>query len=219
MITAGHETTAQALSWAMLLLAQHPAWADAARAQVLAVAGTTRALAYDDLAAMPLLGAVLWEAMRLYPPVPVITRVAVEDVTLEGSPAMVAAMGGPASLSLLAGTTVVLPIAAVHRDPSLWGPTADEFDPARFEGGVAAATGRPGCHPFAYLPFSHGPRNCVGMNFAMLEARLVLGTLLQKLEWALSPGYVHWPMGMITLRPKEGLPVTVWRRGERGAAA
>lgn len=233
-LAAGHETTAQALSWAMLLLAQHPQWKARARRQVLEVVGADRPPAYDDLASLPLLTAILNECLRLYPPVPLITREAVEDVVLEGDEAVrsqyeaAAADGGggagPRDVAMRAGMGVVVPIAALNRDPVQWGPTADEFDPGRFEGGGSAVAGGGAgaaarTHPMSFLPFSAGPRSCVGANFALLEARLILAVLLQRADWEVSPAYVHHPVSIITLRPKFGMPLRLWRLPPAAAAA
>jgi cytochrome P450 len=200
-VVAGHETTSQALSWTMLLLAQHPEWKAKLRAQVLAACGAAAAArvpCYDDISRMPLLSMVLHESMRLYAPVPSISRTAARDVTL-----------GPArdgsSLRVAAGTTFSIPIAAIHRDADYW-PDPDVFNPLRFERGVAAAA----AHPCAFLPFSHGPRSCVGQQFALLEARLVLARLLQRVEWEVDRSYVHAPLPVVTLRPAHGMPMRVW---------
>ena len=220
-LAAGHETTSQALCWTMMLMAQHPEWKEKARQQVLSVVGRDRAPQYDDLAHLPLLTAILNESFRLYPPVPLITRVAAEDVTLEGaddgSAAHYAAdQTGPKDLHVKAGTTVIIPIAALHRDPMQW-PDPSRFDPTRFEGGGSAVAGggagvNAKAHPMSFIPFSAGPRNCVGSNFALLEARLILAVLLQKVDWELDAAtYKHHPVGMITLRPKYGMPVRMWR--------
>jgi len=200
-VVAGHETTSQALSWTMLLLAQHPEWRAKLRAQVLAACGAgaaARVPCYDDISRMPLLSMVLHESMRLYAPVPSISRTTARDVTL-----------GPARdgslLRVAAGTTFSIPIAAIHRDADHW-PDPDVFNPLRFERGVAAAA----AHPCAFLPFSHGPRSCVGQQFALLEARLVLARLLQRVEWEVDRTYVHAPLPVVTLRPAHGMPMRVW---------
>jgi len=156
-IMAGHETTSQALTWALLLLARHPEWRERARAQVDAVLGVgpaARLPSHEDLAAMPLLLAVMQESMRLFAPVPAVLREAARDVQL------------PGGLTVPASTGVAISIAAVHRDPAVW-PRPDEFDPGRFEHGLAAACR----HPLAWLPFVAGPRNCIGACSAVRRSR------------------------------------------------
>jgi cytochrome P450 len=195
---AGHETTSQALCWTMMLLCRHPEWKARVRAQVLAVCGRDRAPTYEDAAQMPLLNMVLQESMRLYPPVPFIVRTAARAVVLGPTPT-------GATLNIAAGTSIVIPIAGIHRDPELY-PDPDVFNPLRFEHGISKACP----HPFGYLPFSHGIRNCIGAQFALMEARLVLARLLQRLDFELDPSYVHQPSPFITLRPGHGMPLRVW---------
>jgi cytochrome P450 len=209
-VMAGHETTSQLLSWTLMLLDEHPLVQDAVRAEVFGVCSSRppRAL---DLPSMPLLSHVLHEALRLYPPAPIVARTATRDVLVPLGPGSVRAadgsLGGPSSLLIPAGTTVTVPVSALHRSPAYW-PHADVFDPSRWANGVGAASSAPG----AYLPFSAGPRNCVGQTFALLEAKLILAVILQRLEWRLSPTYVHSPTMMVTLRPAKGMPMLVRAR-------
>nr|CAD1833789.1 unnamed protein product [Ananas comosus var. bracteatus] len=100
-------------------------------------------------------------------------------------------------------TMLAIPIMMIHRDKELSGPDANEFDPSRFVNGIAKAAK----HPSALLPFSIGPRSCIGKNFAMLEAKTVLTVLLQRFSFSISPKYVHAPNNLLTLQPKYGLPV------------
>lgn len=97
--------------------------------------------------------------------------------------------------------------ATPHRDPALWD-RPDEFDPGRFAAGVAAALR----HPVAFIPFSTGPRSCIGQHFALNEARIILAVLLQRAEWRMAPSYVHAPIQMVTLTPKHGMTLRMWRR-------
>jgi cytochrome P450 len=239
-VTAGHETTAQAISWALLLLCQHPEWQARVRAEVRGVCGGgDSAPVFADLARMPDLQCVVWEALRLYPPAPMVVRTALRDVRIamprrpaRGTASSQAPTGGseagseslrarhPASadqaseseegasegftLTIKQGTTVVIPVAAIHRDPEYW-TNPDTFDPDRFRHGLPAASS----HPFAYLPFVHGPRSCIGSSFALTEAKLVLACLLQRMEFRASPRYRHFPMAAVTLRPHHGMPMLV----------
>jgi cytochrome P450 len=206
-VLAGHETTSTALSWALYLLCEHPEWQARLREQVVGVLGTERAPTQEDVAAIPLVSAVLWEAMRLFPPVAQIVRVATRDVSLDRS----AMGGGQPPLTVPAGTSLAIPIAVLHRDPALW-PQPDEFNPLRFEHGLNAALR----HPMALIPFSAGPRNCIGAQFALLEARLILAVLLQRCSFQLAPSYVHQPQPVITLRPRHGMPMLVTRLRKPG---
>ena len=203
-VLAGHETTAKALSWSLLLLAQHPLFAVQLRAEAGAVLGTPPRLpTREDLAAMPLLSAALQETLRLYPPAPLVARECTQDCTLnargEGG-------GGGDTLRVARGTTLVIPVANLHRDATLWDdPLA--FKPERWlAGGKFSATA---ClkHPLAFCAFSGGPRNCIGAGFALLEARLILAVLVSRLEWEVAPEYRHLPSMAITLRPTFGMPM------------
>lgn len=208
---AGHETTAQALTWTVLLLHRHPEWKRRARGAVLSVCGRERMPTYDDVKdprTAPLEWA-LQECMRLYPPVPFIVRTCAADREvalsrpLSGPLSASAKAAGSSSVSedaprlrIAAGTSVFIPIAGIHRDPDNFD-RPDDFVPLRFQHGIGRASKHG--HPLAYLPFSAGPRNCIGSNFATLEARIILARILQRLDFSVLPSYVHKPMPTITL--------------------
>uniref|UniRef100_A0A0D9Y851 Cytochrome P450 n=1 Tax=Oryza glumipatula TaxID=40148 RepID=A0A0D9Y851_9ORYZ len=135
---------------------------------------------------------VLLESLRLYSPVVIIRRIADSDIDL-------------GNLKIPKGTVLSIPIAKIHRDRDVWGPDADEFNPARFKNGVSRAAG----YPNALLSFSQGPRGCIGQTFAMLESQIAIAMILQRFEFRLSPSYVHAPMEAITLRPRFGLTVVL----------
>jgi PHYB activation tagged suppressor 1 len=107
------------------------------------------------------------------------------------------------STKLPKGTAIVIPIPIMHRDKEAWGDDADEFNPTIFENGITVAAKV----PHGLLAFSMGPRNCIGQNFSMLEAKSTLALMLQKFSFALSPDYVHAPVDLFTLKPNFGLPV------------
>jgi cytochrome P450 len=184
-VTAGHETTALGLAWTFHLLAQNRDW----EAKVLdEIAAVTEggALQPRHVAALPLTKAVFQEAMRLYPPAPVITREVEEPFTLGG-------------VALKQGMVLYVPIQAVHRHEQLWD-RPEQFDPSRFLGD--AARGR---HRYAYLPFGAGPRICIGSAFATMEAVAILAVLLPALRLEPLPGKAPEPTLKITLRPKQPL--------------
>lgn len=185
-IAAGHETTAVALSWTLRLLAEHPHIADRLRDEIAAATGGAP-LAAAHIAGLGLTRQVVQEAMRLYPPAAALVRRATRDVALGG-------------LSVTAGTTVYVPIYALHRRAALW-PEPDRFDPDRFAPALVRAR-----HRYAYLPFGGGPRICIGAGFAMLEAVAILATLLPAIDLAPPTGERPAPMLRITLRPTGGLP-------------
>lgn len=188
-LIAGHETTSQALTWSLYLLALFPEWQARVREEVLSVIGEG-AIGREEIGRLSLLDAVFQEAMRLYPPVPVLMRRTLAPVTLGG-----AALGK--------GATIIIPIYVVHRHKLLWqDPLA--FEPARFTAEERAAR-----HRCAYMPFGAGPRTCIGGTFAMLEGKAILATLLAHARFALPDGEQPTPFARITLRPKEGLKLKV----------
>uniref|UniRef100_A0A453QF77 Secologanin synthase n=1 Tax=Aegilops tauschii subsp. strangulata TaxID=200361 RepID=A0A453QF77_AEGTS len=144
----------------------------------------------DMLNKLKLLNMFLLETLRLYNPVSVIQRKAGSDLEIGG-------------IKVPQGTVLTIPIATIHRDKEVWGEDANEFKPLRFENGVTRASK----HPNAFLSFSSGPRSCIGKNFAMIEAKIVIVMIIQRFSCSLSPKYVHAPMDVITLRPKFGLPM------------
>ena len=190
LITAGHETTANGLSWTWYTLAQHPQ-AEARFHHELAETVGDRALVAEDAAALPYTQAVLLESMRLYPPAWGIERRALRDQEIGG-------------YMIPAGAAVLMPTFVVNRDPRLY-PDPLRFDPDRFLGDVAAA--RP---DWAYPLFGAGTRKCIGVGFAMLEAVLVLAELGRRWRLRLDPSRPVVPQARVSLRPRDGL----WMRPE-----
>jgi cytochrome P450 len=186
-ITAGHETTALALTWSFYLLATHPEAEARAIDEVERVTGGS-SLRAEHIADLVYTRRLVQEAMRLYPPAPLIVRMTATEVRL-------------GDLTLPAGMPAYVPVYAVHRHVALWR-EPKKFDPDRFL--PDAIRGR---HRYAYLPFGAGPRICIGASFAMLEAVAVLATLLQGIRLTLRPGAKPSPRLRITLRPDGGLPM------------
>jgi cytochrome P450 len=189
---AGHETTAQALAWTWYLLSQHPA-AEAKLHEELAGVLGGRTPRNEDLVNLPYTRMVLEEAMRLYPPAHTLGRepIAADEVLGHRIPAR--------------STVLVVPWM-LHRKPSLW-ERPDRFEPERFSAEQTAARPR-----FAYLPFGAGPRICIGAAFAMAEGTLILATIAQRYRLHLKPGHPVEPQGLITIRPRYGLPMILERR-------
>jgi cytochrome P450 len=185
---AGHETTAKALSWTLYLLARHPQWARRLEAEVDEVTGGADVSA-AHAERLALTQQVLKESMRLYPPVPIMTRQAIADTVLEGH-------------EIRAGASLVMPIYAIHRHARRW-ENPDAFDPERFGEVREAQIPR-----YQYMPFGAGPRICIGMPFAMLEATVILATLLQRVRFA-STGHDPAPVARVTLIPRGGMPLAV----------
>ncbi|XP_020274054.1 cytochrome P450 709B1-like [Asparagus officinalis] len=185
----GHETTSELLAWTTFLLSTNQEWQVKLRDEVVKECGREIPKA-DNLSKFKLMNMVLLEALRLYPPVPMIGRVAANDVKL-------------GDIMVPKGTAVSIPFIVIHRKKELWGEDADKFNPLRFENGVTKAAK----HPAAMLAFSVGPRACIGQNFAMLEAKTVMATILQRFSFTISPEYKHKPVTLLTLQPQDGLPI------------
>jgi len=191
-IFAGHETTANTLAWTLYLLSQDPEWDARVAREASDVLGRRFANA-DDIAQLPVTRMVIEEAMRLYPPAPLMARDAVSGDTV-------------GSIPIEAGTFVLIPIWVIHRHKRLWA-NPDSFDPERF-----AAGRREAIHRFAYMPFGGGPRICIGMSFAMQEAAIILSMIAREFRLTLKPGHPVVPMARITLRPQHGLKMSLFRR-------
>lgn len=182
---AGHETTANALSWTWMLLAQNPRVETTLHEELDRVLGG-RAPTIDDLPNLRYTGHVVSESMRLYPPAWGMARIAIEDTEIAG-------------YKIPKGCGVSLAQWVVHRDPR-WFEAPLEFRPERWEGDLLKRIPR-----FAYFPFGGGPRQCIGNNFAVMEATLLLATLAQQFRISLMPGREIIQAASITLRPKTGI--------------
>lgn len=193
---AGHETTAQALTWTWYLLAQHPeieAQLHAELAQVLGGRNPTAA----DLPQLPYTRMVFQEAMRLYPPILLFVRDAINQDVIGGYPI------APRSMVLLSPYLT-------HHHPGLW-ENPEKFDPERFR--TATLQGVVDARPhYAYFPFGGGQRTCLGDKFAMMEGQMVLAAVAQRYQLRLPPGFVAQPQAVGTLRPATGMPMLVQAR-------
>jgi cytochrome P450 len=189
---AGHETTANALSWAWYLLSSHPDTEERLAAEAFDVLEGRPAVA-ADLSRLPYARMVLAEAMRLYPPSWGMERRAIVDVEIGG-------------WRVPAGSSVMVSQWIIHHDPR-WFPDPFKFDPGRFTPEAVAARPR-----HAYFPFGAGPRMCIGEDFAAMEGTIVLATLAQRWRLRRAPGHTVGLEPRITLRPRGGIPMTVHRR-------
>ncbi len=190
LFLAGHETTAHALSWTWLALAENPD-VEAKLHEELDRVLAGRAPTVAD--ALPYTEKVVSEALRMYPPVYGIARRAKEDVTI-------------GSFTVPRGSEVMLWVYMTHHDPR-WYPEPSEFRPERFDAELPK---------FAYLPFGGGPRACIGKSFAMMEARLLLATLAQRYRLRLARGERVELAPRITLTPRRGMKMIVSDRGGGG---
>ncbi|MEX2200463.1 MAG: cytochrome P450 [Dongiaceae bacterium] len=180
-ILAGHETTANALSWVWWIGDKHRDAMRGMRDEIDAVMPSGEA-SIAALRRLEYVGQVFQETMRLYPPVWTMSRAAIGDDEFDG-------------MKIAAGTNMILCPYAVHRNPALW-PDPDTFRPERFAGRDERGSDR-----YAYFPFGGGPRRCLGEQFALWEARVILGQLLRRFDVEIEPGQEVLPEPMITLRP------------------
>jgi len=187
LFLAGHETTANTLSWTWWLLAQNPAVEKRFHEELDGMLGGRAPMA-DDLPKLPYLAHVLTESLRLYPTAWGMARLAAEEHEIAGYP-------------VHTGYGVAFAQWVIHRD-ARWFDAPLEFRPERWENGLAKQLPR-----FAYFPFGGGPRQCIGNTFALMEASVVLATVGQKFRFALVPGHKVTPLASITMRPRNGIRV------------
>jgi cytochrome P450 len=190
---AGHETSSLAATYVWYLLSLHPQEEAKLHAELDAVLGG-RAPTYDDLAALPYTRMVIDEAMRLYPPAPMLAgRVAREADEICGRP-------------VAKGMEIAILPWVLHRHRTLWD-DPDRFDPERFSRQSSAARPR-----FAYLPFGGGPRVCIGAQLALTEVSLLVATLAQRYRLKLVPGQDIVLLHRVTQRPRDGIRMRLERR-------
>ena len=189
LLSAGHETTANALTWMWYLLSRHPEVEGRLHAELAAVLGG-RPPSLADLLRLRYTTMVIKEAMRLYPPIWIMERKVISDDEIGG-------------YHIPAGSEVTISPYVMHRHPAFWDDPA-RFDPERFAEGGSAGRGR-----YTYLPFGGGPRLCIGHHFAMLEAQVITAMMAQAYRLRLVPGHPVEPRPWITLRPRHGLLMTL----------
>ncbi|XP_069698222.1 cytochrome P450 4c3 [Periplaneta americana] len=192
----GHDTTSAAISWALFLLGGQPDIQDKVVEEIDRVLGTDpkKRFTMKDLNDLKYLECCIKEALRLYPSVPLIARHLKEDVSI-------------AHYTVPAGTTAIIVTYMLHRNPEIF-PHPEKFNPDNFL--PENVLGR---HPYAYIPFSAGPRNCIGQKFAMLEEKAVISSILRKYRVeAVDRREDLILLGELILRPKHGLRVKIFPR-------
>jgi cytochrome P450 len=195
ILLAGHETTANALSWAIMLLSQHPDVRKKLETEIDGVlAGRTATL--EDLRQLPYTDLVCKEVLRLYPPAWAIGRTAIADCTI-------------GEFLIPAHQGVILSQWVTHRDPTHF-PDPQAFKPERWADGLEKRL-----PDHAYFPFSAGPRVCIGNSFAQMEMVILLGTILGRYRLDLTPDAILEPFASLTVRPKHGVKVKLSQRAFR----
>ncbi|MGB8541702.1 MAG: cytochrome P450 [Candidatus Acidiferrales bacterium] len=189
LFMAGHETTALTLSWAWYLLSKNPAAETRLHEELRDVlAGRPPTIA--DLGRLPYLRGVVNEVLRLYPPAYVLARTSIAPCTIGG-------------YDLPAGSTIILSQWVTHHDPRFFA-DPDAFLPERWLGGLEDRL-----PAGAYFPFGDGPRRCIGQNFALMEVVLVIATIAQKFQFRLATSRKIVPDPLVTLRPRDGIPMRI----------
>jgi len=192
LFLAGHETTANALTWTWYLLSEHPE-VEARVVEELDRVLSGRVPTVADLPNLVYGEMVVREVLRLYPPAPGVAREPIDDIRIGG-------------YDVPKGSLVTVIMYALHRDPRFFD-DPERFNPDRFRPGWDDRIPR-----YAYLPFGGGPRVCIGNGFAMIEARLILATLAQRYRLTMEPGQQVVPMQLVTVRPKHGIRMRLTAR-------
>ncbi|KAJ0545453.1 putative secologanin synthase [Helianthus annuus] len=185
---AGSETTSNLIVWTMVCLSLHQEWQMQAREEIVQVF-SNKELDFEGLKNLKILTMILNEVLRLYSPVIMITRATHKDTKL-------------GNMTIPPGVNLALATMHVQHDHEIWGDDVHEFKPERFADGIVNATKGKGSSPF--IPFSSGPRVCIGQNLAMAEAKTAITMVLQRFSFELSPSYKHSPFPVFTLPPQFG---------------
>ncbi|CAF1199913.1 unnamed protein product [Rotaria sp. Silwood1] len=202
-VLAGHETTSNLMAWAMYELMKNPSVYQACQNEVDRVLLNGMIPTYEHLNDLYIIEAVLQETLRLYPPAPFFIRQCINEQIIGCT------TNHP--LRIPSGTTILINAYAVHRRSEYWS-RPNEFDYTRWLRDPITGLKPKLTHPFCYLPFAAGPRNCIGQNFALLEAKVMLAMFVQKCDFELEPGQKIIPEIRITMRPKYGLFAKITKR-------
>ncbi|CAF1604130.1 unnamed protein product [Rotaria magnacalcarata] len=204
-VLAGHETTNNLMAWAMYVLMTNESALRACREEVDKVLPNCISPSHELISSLVVCEAVLQETLRLYPPAPIFARKCVREHVIGKE--------GQKQLRIPVGTTIVINSYTLHRRADLWS-RPHEFDYTRWLRDPVTDLKPKLAHPFCYLPFAAGSRNCIGQNFAMLEAKIMLAMLLQRCDFVMEPGQNIVQEFIITMRPKYGMRAQVSKRSK-----
>ncbi|KAG0605431.1 hypothetical protein M758_9G058500 [Ceratodon purpureus] len=189
---AGQDTSANLLSFSLVILANRPEWQHRAREEILEVLGDGETYTLNGISRLKVMGMIVNEVTRVFSISPSITRVALKDFQL-------------GDLFIPKGLAIEVAVLSMHRDPEFWGEDAAEFKPERFANGLSEAC----TNPNAFLPFGLGPRRCLGEKLALLEVKVVLAMILRRFHILPSPHYRHHPHFAMVSCPKYGVPLVL----------
>ncbi|MBM1222310.1 cytochrome P450 [Ponticoccus sp. SC2-23] len=188
---AGHETSASALAWTLYLLATHPEWQEKVAEEAADLEAD-----FSRLSSLRVTRDVFREALRLYPPVPMMVRETTRPETFR-------------KRAIRKGAQIVLSPWHLHRHERMWD-RPDEFDPSRWRTEAGKASARE-----AYMPFSTGPRVCTGASFAMAEGVILTALIVRAFGISASPEHVPVPVAHLTVRSRDGIFLKLVRRAPR----
>ncbi|XP_033008095.1 cytochrome P450 4B1-like isoform X3 [Lacerta agilis] len=186
-MTAGYDTTASGISWLFYCMAQNPEHQQRCREEIMELLGEQKDIQWDDLGKMTYSTMCIKESLRLYPPIPLIARELTSPVTFADG------------RTVPKGFRTALDVYGLHRNPEVWD-NPEEFDPLRF-----STENSKHRHPYAFLPFAAGPRNCIGQQFAMNEMKIALALTLLRFELSPDPANVPIPFPQIIIRSLNGI--------------
>ncbi|XP_062588046.1 ultra-long-chain fatty acid omega-hydroxylase-like [Saccostrea cucullata] len=189
----GHDTTASAISWAIYSLAKYPEIQEKVHQEVVEILGERQHLQWDDLSRLKYMSMFLREVMRMHSPVPAVSRYLTKPLCVEG-------------LEIPPYFALDVVIHAANHHPDVW-PDHMDFKPERFEDEAKLSR-----DPFSYFPFSAGPRNCIGQNFAFNEQKVMIGSLLNRFKVSLVDGHVYEEFPDVVMRSRYGIKINLEER-------
>lgn len=199
LLMAGTDTSATMAQFTLICLAKHPEVLQKCLEEVDRVLGNREIVEEPDLNELKYLHLVMRESMRLYPPIPILPRRVEQDINLGG-------------YDIPAGTTLVVSPMVMHHLPNLWD-NPEEFNPERF-----SPENDENRHPYQYLPFNHGPRNCIGQKFGFVEMKVMLAMLLKRYTLSLKPDYDFKCIHSIAMQPYPALEMILHERHPKTVA-